>query len=95
MRRRLRRWRSAAATIPGTAAILSRKRMRYQWTHISVKLSSWKGNASEAHPKPLVLVHEITALAKLFQGHGSGIRWERLVLVAGGDIEAPSAHGFM
>ena len=86
--RRLRRCRRAAATIPGTAAILSRKRIRYEQ---SVRIE--QGGVYEkaiTYLQPLRLVHQVPITAKVIQRQLLGIGWKRLVLVTRSYVEAPS-----
>ena len=43
------------------------------------------------YSEPLSRVHSISALSQLSEGHG-GIWWNLLMLIAGKEIESPSAR---
>lgn len=84
IRRRLVKCLKVAATIPGTPAIVSRKRMRWKYISCLPYLKSRR-----THIEPSVIIQEVPSFPKFFNTHITARRY-LLVLVARDEIEYTS-----
>lgn len=87
--RRLCKWRKVAATIPGTPAILSRKRIlckdRRNVSQYFVRMRN--GSAIETYAEPRLIIEDIPFRSQLLDRPTLPVGWKRLVLVARNQIE--------